>query len=107
MMTAMIASNRFIDPDQDLPDQDLHQEQQQRSEPLQQFNSFKGLYIGSSLINHLNSIDPNQEIWYFISDYINSFPYSKSFFESVFPFYMGSHVTGNELTAFYQGELCQ
>lgn len=100
-MTAMIASNRFI-----VSDQDLHQAQQQQPEPLQ-FNSFKGLYIGSNLINHLNSIDPNQEIWYFITDYINSFPHSKSFFETVFPFYMGSHITENELIAFYQFDFCQ
>ena len=99
-MTAIIASNRF-----NISDQDLHQEQQQPEQ--RQFNSFKGLYIGSELINHLNLIDPNQEIWYFISDYINSFPYSQSFFETVFPFYMGSHVAESELTAFYQYNFCQ
>jgi hypothetical protein len=99
-MTAIIASNRF-----NISDQDLHQEQQQPEQS--QFNSFKGLYIGSELIDHLNSIDPNQEIWYFISDYINSFPYSQSFFETVFPFYMGSHVAESELTAFYQYNFCQ
>lgn len=100
-MTAMIANNRFIS------DQDLHQaQQQQQPEPLH-FNSFRGLYIGSDLINHLNLIDPNQEIWYYVADYINSFPYSKSFFKTVFPFYMGSHVTENEVTVFYQVEFCQ
>jgi hypothetical protein len=97
----MIASNRFI-----VPDQDLHQGQQPQ-QPELQFNSFKGLYIGSRLIDHLNSIDPNQEFWFYIADYINSFPYSKSFFETVFPFYMGSHVTESELTGFYQVEFCQ
>ena len=99
-MTAIIESNRF-----NISDQDLHQEQQQPEQ--RQFNSFKGLYIGSELINHLNLIDPNQDIWYFISDYINSFPYSQSFFETVFPFYMGSHVAESELTAFYQYNFCQ
>ena len=99
-MTAIIASNRF-----NITDQDLHQEQQQ-PEPLQ-FNSFKGLYIGSALIDHLNLADPNQEYWFHIADYINSFPYSQSFFETVFPFYMGSHVTESELTAFYQYNFCQ
>jgi len=88
-----------------ISNQDLRQEQQQ-PEPLQ-FNSFKGLYIGSSLIDHLNSIDPHQEHWFFIAEYINSFPYSKSFFETAFPFYMGSHVTEYELTAFYQVDFCQ
>jgi hypothetical protein len=98
-MTAMIASNRFYVPDQ---------EQQQQQQPEQpQFNSFKGLYIGSALIDHLNSVDPNQEYWFYIADYINSFPYSQSFFEIVFPFYMGSHITESELTAFYQVNFCQ
>lgn len=99
-MTAMIASARF-----NVSDQDLRQEQQQPEQ--RQFNSFKGLYIGSALIDHLNSLDPNQEIWFYVADYINSFPYSQSFFETVFPFYMGSHVTENELTAFYQIDFCQ
>lgn len=99
----MIASNRFNVPDQDL---NQEQQQQQQPEPLQ-FNSFKGVYIGSELINHLNSLDPHQMIWYHIADYINSFPYSQSFFEITFPFYMGSHVTENELTAFYQTDFCQ
>jgi len=95
--TAMIASNRFNVPDQE-------QQQQQPEQP--QFNSFKGLYIGSDLIDHLNSVDPNQEYWFYVAEYINSFPYSQSFFETVFPFYMGSHVTENELTAFYQTNFC-
>jgi hypothetical protein len=102
-MTAMIASNRFY-----VPDQELQQQQQQQQQPEQrQFNSFKGLYIGSALIDHLNSIDPDQEFWFHIADYINSFPYSQSFFEIVFPFYMGSHITESELTAFYQVNFCQ
>lgn len=98
-MTAIIASARF-----NITDQDLHQDQQQPEQ--HQFNSFKGLYIGSALIDHLNSVDPNQEYWFHVADYINSFPYSQSFFETVFPFYMGSHVTENELTAFYQANFC-
>ena len=101
-MTVMIESNRFY-----VPDQYLHQEQQQQQQPEQpQFNSFKGLYIGSALIDHLNSVDPNQEHWFYVADYINSFPYSQSFFEIVFPFYMGSHITESELTAFYQVNFC-
>ena len=99
-MTAIIASNRF-----NITDQYLRQDQQQPEQP--QFNSFKGLYIGSALIDHLNSVDPNQEYWFYIADYINSFPYSQSFFETVFPFYMGSNVTENELTAFYQVDFCE
>ena len=99
-MTAIIASNRF-----NISDQDLRQDQQQPEQP--QFNSFRGLYIGSALIDHLNSVDPNQEYWFYIADYINSFPYSQSFFETVFPFYMSSHVTENELTAFYQANFCE
>ena len=99
-MTAIIASARF-----NITDQDLHQDQQQPEQP--QFNSFKGLYIGSALIDQFNSVDPNQEYWFYIADYINSFPYSQSFFETVFPFYMGSHVTENELTAFYQVDFCE
>lgn len=95
--TTMIASNRFHVPDQE-------QQPEQPEQP--QFNSFKGLYIGSALIDHLNSVDPNQEYWVYVAEYINSFPYSKSFFETVFPFYMGSHVTENELTAFYQTNFC-
>jgi len=103
MTAAIIASNRF-----NITDQDLHQDHQEQQQPEQpQFNSFKGLYIGSALIDHLNSVDPNQEYWFFIADYINSFPYSQSFFETVFPFYMGSHVTENELTAFYQANFCE
>jgi hypothetical protein len=98
-MTAIIASNRF-----NISDQDLHQEQQP-DQP--QFNSFKGLYIGFNLIDHLNSIDPNQEYWFYVADYINSFPYSKSFFETTFPFYMGSHIRENELVAFYQTDFCE
>ena len=97
--TAIIASNRF-----NISDQDLHQEHQEQQP---RFNSFKGLYIGSALIDHLNSADPNQEYWFHVADYINSFPYSQSFFEIVFPFYMGSHVTENELTAFYQANFCE
>ena len=100
-MTAIIASARF-----NVSDQDLRQDQDQQQPEQHQFNSFKGLYIGSALIDHLNLVDPNQEIWYHIADYINSFPYSQSFFETVFPFYMGSHVTENELTAFYQTDFC-
>lgn len=101
-MTAMIATSaRF-----NVSDQDLRQDQDQQQPEQHQFNSFKGLYIGSALIDHLNLIDPNQDIWYFISDYINSFPYSQSFFETVFPFYMGSHVAESELTAFYQTDFC-
>jgi hypothetical protein len=100
-MTASIASNRF-----NILPEDLHQEQQQQPEQLQ-FNSFRGLYIGSALIDHLNSVDLNQEYWFHIADYINSFPYSQSFFEITFPFYMGSHVTENELTAFYQVDFCE
>ena len=99
-MSAIIASNRF-----NISDQDLHQDQQQQPEQPQ-FNSFKGLYIGSDLIDHLNSADPNQEYWLHIADYINSFPYSQSFFETVFPFYMGSHIAESELTAFYQANFC-
>jgi len=101
-MTAIIASNRF-----NISDQDLHQDHQEQQPDQPQFNSFKGLYIGSALIDHLNSVDPNQEYWFYIADYINSFPYSQSFFETVFPFYMGSHVTENELTAFYQANFCE
>jgi hypothetical protein len=97
----MIASNRF-----NVPDQELHQDHQEEQPEQPQFNSFKGLYIGSALIDHLNSIDPNQEYWFYVAEYINSFPYSQSFFETVFPFYMGSHVTENELTAFYQVNFC-
>ena len=89
-MTAIIASARF-----NVSDQDLRQDQDQQQPEQHQFNSFKGLYIGSALIDHLNSLDPNQEIWFYIADYINSFPYSKSVFKTVFPFYMGSHVTEN------------
>jgi hypothetical protein len=100
-MTAIIASNRF-----NISDQDLHQDQQQQPEQPQ-FNSFRGLYIGPALIDHLNSVDPNQEYWFHVADYINSFPYSQSFFETVFPFYMGSHITENELTAFYQANFCE
>jgi len=99
-MTAIIASNRF-----NISDQDLRQDQQQPEQP--QLNTFKGLYIGSALIDHLNSVDPNQEYWFYIADYINSFPYSQSFFETAFPFYMGSNVTENELTAFYQTDFCE
>ena len=101
-MTAIIASNRF-----NISDQDLHQDHQEQQPEQPQFNSFRGLYIGSALIDHLNLVDPNQEIWYHIADYINSFPHSQSFFETVFPFYMGSHVTENELTAFYQANFCE
>jgi hypothetical protein len=101
-MTAIITSNRF-----NISDQDLHQDHQDQQQPEQhQFNSFRGLYIGSALIDHLNLVDPNQEYWFYIADYINSFPYSQSFFETVFPFYMGSHVTENELIAFYQTDFC-
>ncbi len=100
--TTMIASNRFNVPDL----RQEHQEQQQQPEQPQ-FNSFKGLYIGPTLIDHLNSIDPNQEYWFYIAEYINSFPYSQSFFEITFPFYMGSHVTESELTAFYQTKFCE
>ena len=99
-MTAIIASNRF-----NITDQDLHQDQQQQPDQPQ-FNSFKGLYIGSALIDHLNLADPNQEYWFHIADYINSFPYSQSFFETVFPFYIGSHIAESELTAFYQANFC-
>jgi len=98
-MTAMIASNRFNVPD-------LHQDHQEEQPEQPQFNSFKGLYIGSALIDHLNLIDPNQEYWFYIAEYINSFPYSKSFFETAFPFYMGSHITDDELIAFYQNNFC-
>jgi hypothetical protein len=97
-MTATIASNRF-----NISDQDLRQEQQPEQP---QFNSFRGLYIGPALIDHLNSVDPNQEYWFYIADYINSFPYSQSFFEFAFPFYMSSNVTENELTSFYQIDFC-
>ncbi len=58
------------------------------------------------MIDHLNLVDPNQEYWVYIADYINSFPYSQSFFEIVFPFYMGSHIAESELTAFYQVNFC-
>jgi hypothetical protein len=98
----MIPGNRFV-----IPDQDLHQEHQEQQPEQPQFNSFRGLYIGSALIDHLNSVDPNQEYWFYVADYINSFPYSQSFFETVFPFYMGSHITENELTAFYQANFCE
>jgi hypothetical protein len=98
----MIPGNRFV-----IPDQDLHQEHQEQQPEQPQFNSFRGLYIGSALIDHLNSVDPNQEYWFYVADYINSFPYSQSFFETVFPFYMGSHITENELTAFYQVNFCE
>ena len=101
-MTAIIASNRF-----NISDQDLHQDHQEQQPEQPQFNSFKGLYIGSALIDHLNLADPNQEYWFHIADYINSFPYSQSFFETVFPFYMGSHITESELTAFYQANFCE
>ena len=106
----MIASNRFNVPDQELhqeEQQQQHQEQHQEQPEQPQFNSFKGLYIGPSLIDHLNLIDPNQEHWFYIAEYINSFPYSKSFFETVFPFYMGSHISDDELIAFYQNEFCE
>jgi hypothetical protein len=99
----MIPGNRFV-----IPDQDLHQDHQDQQQPDQpQFNSFRGLYIGPALIDHLNSVDPNQEYWFNIADYINSFPYSKSFFETTFPFYMGSHIRENELVAFYQTDFCE
>ena len=100
-MTAIIASARF-----NVSDQDLRQDQDQQQPEQHQFNSFKGLYIGSALIDHLNSVDPNQEYWFHVADYINSFPYSQSFFETVFPFYMGSHIAESELTAFYQANFC-
>jgi hypothetical protein len=98
----MIASNSFNVPD-------LHQEHQEHQEQPEQpqFNSFKGLYIGPNLIDHLNLIDPNQEHWFYIAEYINSFPYSRSFFETVFPFYMGSHISDDDLIAFYQNEFCE
>jgi hypothetical protein len=101
-MPAMIASNRFH-----VPDQELHQDHQEEQPEQPQFNSFKGLYIGSALIDHLNLVDPNQEYWFYVADYINSFPYSRSFFEIVFPFYMGSHIIESELIAFYQNNFCE
>lgn len=71
-----------------------------------EFNSFKGTYIGDDLLSHLNIVDPTQNIFKFVSGYINAFPESKCFFEYFFPFYMGSHVTQDELVLFYQENYC-
>lgn len=70
------------------------------------FNSFKGTYIGHDLLGHLTQIDPHNSYFDFVSDYINAFPESKYFFECSFPFYMGSHVTQDELVSFYQEQYC-
>ena len=81
----------------------------QDEDPFQfevEFNSFKGSYIGHDLLSHLNIIDPEQTIFQFVPGYINAFPESKCFFEYFFPFYMGSHVTQDELVSFYEENYC-
>ena len=70
------------------------------------FNSFRGTYVGDDLIDHLHTIDPDQSHFTYVSDYINAFPESKCFFEYFFPFYMGSHVTQDELVSFYEVYYC-
>lgn len=71
------------------------------------FNSFKGTYIGHDLSGHLIEIDPHSVHFDFVSDYINAFPESKYFFETTFPFYMGSNVTQDELVSFYEDSYCK
>ena len=70
------------------------------------FNSFKGTYVGNDLISHLILIDPQQYHFQYVSDYINAFPPSMCFFEHYFPFYMGSHVSQEELVSFYEEHYC-
>jgi hypothetical protein len=70
------------------------------------FNSFRGTFIGNDLISHLITIDHDQSHFTYVSDYINAFLESKCFFEHFFPFYMGSHVTQDELVSFYEEYYC-
>jgi len=83
----------------------VHQDNQDSDFDFE-FNSFKGTYIGDDLLSYLNIIDPTQNIFQFVPGYINAFPESKCFFEHFFPFYMGTHVTQDELVSFYEENYC-
>ena len=85
--------------------QQQHQHQQQQQH--HQVNTFRGLYIGSDLVGYIDSIDPGEEYWKYFQDYINSFPFSKHFFQTCFPFsYMSSRINILELISRYENEFC-
>ena len=79
-----------------------HQDQDQN-----QVNLFRGLYIGSDLVSHIESIDSNLDCWMYYREYVNSFSFSKHFFQTCFPFsYMSSHTTPLEFLDIYHNQFC-
>ena len=97
-----MTTTRFQVPQENQDNQDNQDNQLN----IDSFNSFKGTYIGDDLMGHLLVVDPEQTHWVYTVDYINSFPETQCFFELCFPFYMGSHVTDNELLGVYQTHYC-
>ena len=87
---------------------DMQQLAQQQDQDQDQENLFRGLYIGSDLASHIESIDPNVECWMYYREYVNSFTFSKHFFQTCFPFsYMSSHTTPLEFLDIYHNQFCE
>ena len=88
----------------------LQQREQQQREQRQQHrreeeeeNLFWGLYIGDlyPLIQHLEEIDPDWQIFTNVHGYIEAFPFTEEYFKRVYPFYISSRVSDMTLYAIY------
>jgi hypothetical protein len=66
---------------------------------------FKGIYIGNEyfLVEHLEEIDPSSELFPGgVRDYIGAFPFTKEYFNRVYPFYSGSKVSEGIIHTIYE-----
>ena len=66
---------------------------------------FRGVYIGNEcfLAEYFEEIDPNSQLFPGgVRDYIGAFPYTKEYFNRVYPFYSGSKVSEGVIHTIYE-----
>lgn len=81
--------------------EEQRQRQRQRREP-EPDHLFKGIYIGDRpLTTHLEEIDPDSQIFPGARDYIDAFPFTREYFNRVYPFYNGSKVSEHTIFTIY------
>lgn len=64
---------------------------------------FKGVYIGHEpLAEFLEAVDPNLQLYPCVCEYIWAFPFTKEYFNRVYPFYSGSKVSEGIIHTIYE-----
>ena len=64
---------------------------------------FKGVYIGDEpLAEFLKEVDPNLQLFPCVCEYIWAFPFTKEYFNRVYPFYSGSKVSEGTIHTIYE-----